>query len=62
MCLFFSLFPLFLLLISGIGRDDVTVEQYIAKAKDPAFDCVGELYVKGRILEAAACLLANGMS
>jgi hypothetical protein len=52
---FLLIIPLFLLLISGIGRDDVTVEQYIAKAKDPAFDCVGELYVKGHF--GSSCVL-----
>lgn len=53
----FLFIPAALLLISGIGRDDVPLEQYYAKAQDSAFRCVGELYVKGKF--ANTCVLIH---
>lgn len=48
---------LVMLCMSGIGRDDVPLERYHAYAKDSSFDCVGELYVKGKFI--TGCVLVS---
>lgn len=37
------LIPLFLLLVAGAGRHDISLNAYFERAKDPAFACAGEL-------------------
>ena len=39
------LIPIFLLLVSGAGRHDVSLDAYYELAKDPAFACAGELFL-----------------
>lgn len=41
----------------GIGRDDVPLSKYFDFAKDPVFDCIGELYYKNKFL--LSCVLID---
>ncbi|MFZ4799270.1 MAG: hypothetical protein ACOYMA_17355 [Bacteroidia bacterium] len=44
-----------ILFSSGIGRDDVPLSKYFHFAKNPVFDCVGEIYFKNEF--SASCVL-----
>jgi hypothetical protein len=47
----------FITLISGIGRDDVPIEQYTSRGRDSAYACVGELCIKGSF--GSSCVLIH---
>ena len=46
-----------LLFLNGIGRDDVSLSKYYQFAKDPVFNCIGELYYKNKF--QLTCILID---
>lgn len=51
-------FFLWIILLSGIGRDDVLIKKYFDFAMDSTFDCIGEVYnKKGKFI--LSCVLID---
>lgn len=48
----------FLTFFAGVIRDDVKEEEYLSLAKQPQFDCVGQVF-KGAVAKASCVLIAN---
>lgn len=52
------LIPVFLLLVSGAGRHDISLDAYFELAKDPAFACAGEL-LRGKQAVSSCVLIGK---